>query len=258
MVTIRLNDPDPAVLDGRNIRASAFEPAQRQLAAQLQALFDPRPIPRRALTVNAGYSPLPTVLADHGFAVDGADSCAAAIEEARTRTPSIEQQPIAGPEHLPYSDSSFDLVWCMDTVEHTDHPEILIAELARVASTGGRIVLDTLNNTFLSRLVYLRLFQQVPGTKIMPAHRYRADRLRAPDQLSVLCRAAGLDVERIVGYEPASAGTLITSLLARRRGRITDRELAARAWFRLAEPDHAPPVTYYLVCRKHGERLGAE
>ncbi len=257
MVTIRPNDPDPAVLDGRNIRASAFEPAQRQLAAQLQGLFDPRPTTRRTLTVNAGYSPLPTVLTDHGFAVEGADLCAAAIEEAQTRYPSIEQQLIDRPEHLPYSDNSFDLVWCIDTVEHADHPEALISELARVTSTGGRIVLDTLNNTFLSRLVYLRLFQQVPGTKIMPAHRYRADRFRTPDQLSGLCRAAGLDVERIVGYEPASAGTLITSLLARRRGRITDRELAANAGFRLPGSGHPPPVTYYVVSRKHGERSGA-
>lgn len=258
MVTIRLNDPDPAVLDGRNIRASAFEPAQRQLAAQLQQQFDLRPTARRTLTVNAGYGPLPTVLADHGFAVEGADICAAAIEEAQTRYPSIDQQLIDGPEHLPYSDNSFDLVWCIDTVEHTDHPRTLIAELARVTSAGGRVVLDTLNNTFLSRLVYLRLFQQVPGTKVMPAHRYRADRLRTPDQLSGLCRAAGLDVERIVGYEPASAGALIASLLARRRGRITDRELAARGGFRLSEPGHAPPVTYYLVCRQRADLSGAE
>lgn len=250
MVTIRLNDPDPGVLDGRNIRASAFEPAQRQLAEQLQRAFDPQLTTRRALTVNAGYSALPSVLADQGFAVQGADVSAAAIAEAGRRQPSIPYELIDDPTSLPHADGSVDLVWAIDTVEHSDHPQSLIPELARVASPGGRIVLDTLSNTFLSRLVYLRLFQQVPGTKVMPPHRYRADRLRNPDRLAELCRGAGLDVERTIGYEPASAAALITSLLARRRGRITDQDLATRAGFKLSAPGHAPPVTYYLVCRK--------
>lgn len=249
MKTIRLDDPDPAVLDGRQIRASAFEPAQRQLAGQLAQQWDPQLSVRRALTVNAGYSPLPSVLTGAGFTVESVDVSAAAITEASRRHPSVPQRIIDDPARLPYPDGRFDLVWCIDSIEHTDHPEAVIAELARVTARPGRLVLDTLNNTFLSRLVYLHLFQQVPGTKVMPAQRYRADRLRTPEQLAELCAGAGLEVERTVGYEPASAGALISSLLARRRGRIADGELADRAGFRLSTPGHTPPVTYYLVCR---------
>ena len=250
MVTIRLNDPNPRVLDGRNIRASAFEPAQRQLACRLAQSLDPQLATRRALTVNAGYSPLPAVLTDHGFTVSGIDVSAAAIDEALRRRPAITQDLIDDPGRLPHLDDSVELVWCIDTLELTDDPETLIAELARVTARGGRIVLDTLNNTFLSRLVYLRLFQQVPGTRVMPAHRYRTDRFRSPDQLSAMCRSAGMEVEDIIGYEPFSAPALLTSLLARRRGHITDQDLAARAGFKLSEPGHVPPVTFYLICRK--------
>lgn len=250
VVTIKLNDPNPEVLDGRNIRASAFEPAQRQLARRLAQAFDPQVATRRALTVNAGYSPLPAVLTDHGFAVSGIDVSTAAIDEALLRRPAITQELIADPRRLPRPDGSVELVWCIDTLELTDDPETVIAELARVTAQGGRIVVDTLNSTFLSRLVYLRLFQQVPGARVMPAHRYRADRFRSPEQLSALCRSASIEVEDVIGYEPSSAPALLTSLLARRRGRITDQDLAARAGFKLSEPGHVPPVTFYLICRK--------
>ncbi|MGE5180406.1 MAG: class I SAM-dependent methyltransferase, partial [Acidobacteriota bacterium] len=41
---------------------------------------------------------------------------------------------------LPYGDASFDAVVIVDTLEHVDDPEFLVAEVARVLRPGGRFV----------------------------------------------------------------------------------------------------------------------
>lgn len=42
---------------------------------------------------------------------------------------------------LPFDDGVFDLVLCIQTLEHLKRPELALAELARVASTSGSLVL---------------------------------------------------------------------------------------------------------------------
>lgn len=50
---------------------------------------------------------------------------------------------LAGITDLPYDDSSFDLVCALDIVEHVEDDEAAIAELARVAAPGARVLLST-------------------------------------------------------------------------------------------------------------------
>jgi len=37
-------------------------------------------------------------------------------------------------EHLPFSDNSFDMVYCWEVLHHVEHPNIVLKEIARVAS----------------------------------------------------------------------------------------------------------------------------
>lgn len=43
---------------------------------------------------------------------------------------------------LPFPDSSFDNVICIEVLEHTSEPEVLMSEMARVLRTGGQILLS--------------------------------------------------------------------------------------------------------------------
>ena len=45
---------------------------------------------------------------------------------------------------LPFADASFDLVLCNSVLHHVKHPLRLFAEIARVASPGGAILLRDL------------------------------------------------------------------------------------------------------------------
>lgn len=255
MPEIRLDDPDPAVLDGRHVRASAFETAQQELIATLPAPRAAAGTARhQAMTIGAGYARLPWLLAGAGYQVTAIDPSVEATDAARVQVAVDVDQDDALVEHrwrdrvcLPDADNSFDLVWCIDTLEIETDPRDTLAEIARVTRPGGTVVLDTVNNTFVSRAIYLGLFQRLPLTLIMPPDRYHRGRLMDPADLTVACQSTGIVVERIIGYEPRSAVSLLRAVLARRRGSARDDELGARAGFRLSAPGHTPPVTYYAV-----------
>lgn len=239
---IRLNDPDPAVLDGRHIRASAFETAQQQLIGTLPAARVQGTTARpQAMTIGAGYARLPALLARGGYQVTAMDSSAGATEAAQARVGDAAEDDGARVEYrwreharLPESDATYDLVWCIDTLEIEPDPRQTLTEIARVTRPGGTIVLDTLNDTLVSRAIYLGLFQRLPFTRIMPPDRYRRGRLLTPAQLSTACEAAGITIAKIIGYEPRSPMALLRALLARRRGNVQDDELGALAQFRLS------------------------
>lgn len=259
MPTIRLNDPDPAVLDGRHIRASAFETAQRELLDTLRAARGSSGAAQlQALVIGAGYSLLPRLVAAAGYQVTALDCSVEATDAARELAADALHKDDAPVDYrlrdhvqLIESDDSYDLVWCIDTLEIEADPRDTLIEIARVARPGSTIVLDTLSNTFASRAIYLGLFQRFPFTRVMPPRRYLRERLLTPTDLTATCEQTGITIQKIIGYEPGSPIGLLKALLARRRGSIQDSELGDLAQFRLSTPEHAPPVTFYAIATPH-------
>jgi ubiquinone/menaquinone biosynthesis C-methylase UbiE len=67
---------------------------------------------------------------------------------------------LVGEKRLPFKDAEFDLVVVADMMEHVEHEEAFVSELARVLKAGGRLVVNTphARDTTLRRL-RLRLGQ---------------------------------------------------------------------------------------------------
>jgi SAM-dependent methyltransferase len=83
-----------------------------------------------------------------GAQVTGVDLSASAIDLARAN---FEQQGLAGRfevadgEHLPFADSSFDIVYAHGVVQYTADPQRLVDECRRVLKPGGQAIFQVYN-----------------------------------------------------------------------------------------------------------------
>jgi len=85
----------------------------------------------KVLDLGAGdltYRPLLTEVAERYFSLD--------IEVTHS-----ELNYIANGEQLPFADGSVDSIFCAEVMEHTPHPLKMTAEMSRVLTKGGHLIL---------------------------------------------------------------------------------------------------------------------
>jgi SAM-dependent methyltransferase len=61
-------------------------------------------------------------------------------------------------DSFPFSDATFDVVWCTEVIEHVKDPSFTLAEIRRILKPGGSLFMTTPNSHF-----WLFLFFQVFG-----------------------------------------------------------------------------------------------
>ncbi|HEX4249415.1 MAG TPA: methyltransferase domain-containing protein [Pseudonocardia sp.] len=244
---IELDSPATDAIDGRQIRAVAFQRARLEYLERTLASVDLGPAGQRALVVGGGRGLLPRGLARLGFdvvTVDPSERATGLATELAAREGLTIEHRTAPAERLDVPAAGFDLAYYADTFEITRDLDRVLEQASRALRPGGTLVYDTVNRTPVSRLIYLGAFQRFPGTRIMPPGRYAAGRLRRPDELVETLRRHGLRNEDICGFRPRNVARLVTAILARRRGRITDDDIPAVVDIVLAPAD--PPVVTYL------------
>ena len=209
----------------------AFNPARfgymrRVLLEELRL----NPAGCRALDVGCGGGLLAEEFARLGFAVTGVDPSASSISAARAHAAraslSIDYRQASG-EALPFADSSFDVVYCCDVLEHVADLPRVIAESARVLRAGGVYLYDTINRTPRSKLVVIKLFQEWAWTSFMPPDLHDWRMFIRPSELARLLEQQGLRPGRVRGLKPrANPLTILRALRARKVGRLSYREAA--------------------------------
>lgn len=122
----------------------------------------------------------------------GADLDPMALSTARGRAAATSARLCrADAQQLPFADSSFALVCCLETIEHVRDGTSLLAEIARVLRPGGRLVLSTPN------ALVTRPRHGVPRNP-WHVHEY------TPAELEASCRQYFGEVE-LFGQRPSSA-----------------------------------------------------
>jgi 2-polyprenyl-6-hydroxyphenyl methylase / 3-demethylubiquinone-9 3-methyltransferase len=249
---IELDSRLPDTVDGRQIRAVAFQDVRLEYVTATLKNLGLTAAGSRALVVGSGRGLLAGGLARLGFtvvAVDPSATATAMAGEAHERENLAVVHKTAPAEDLSLAGEGFDVVYLADTLEITNDPDRVIEQAARALKPGGVLIYDTVNRTLLSRLIYLGAFQAVPFTRIMPPGRYAAARLRPPAELASLLDRHGLRNQGICGFKPKDPRSLIRATLARRRGQITDEEIPPIVGFVLT-PHGSPVVTYLGYARK--------
>jgi 2-polyprenyl-6-hydroxyphenyl methylase / 3-demethylubiquinone-9 3-methyltransferase len=149
------------------LNPARFGYMRRVLIEELQLA----PVGLRVLDIGCGGGLLAEEFAQLGCAVVGVDPSEESLAVARMHAAgqglAIGYHCATG-EALPFADESFDIAYCCDVLEHvTDLPQV-IAETARVLRPGGTYFYDTIDRTFQSRLIVIKLLQEWRWTALMP------------------------------------------------------------------------------------------
>ncbi len=94
----------------------------------------------RVLDVGSGDGALAARLAAHGTRVTGLDPSPTALERARSAHPELDWVAPAPDGRLPFSDASFDVVTCVNVLQHMADTQSLMSEARRVLVAGGVLV----------------------------------------------------------------------------------------------------------------------
>jgi len=103
----------------------------------------------------------------------GVDFSASMLRLARGRGPGL-QLVLADAAHLPFRDSSFQVVTCQDVVGHLTDPGMMASEIVRCCAPQGRIIVTANARTLASRIVSLYIVART-GLRVRS---YRPDELQ--------------------------------------------------------------------------------
>ncbi|MEE9278195.1 MAG: bifunctional 2-polyprenyl-6-hydroxyphenol methylase/3-demethylubiquinol 3-O-methyltransferase UbiG, partial [Dehalococcoidia bacterium] len=140
---------------------------------------------RRVLDLGCGGGLMTEAYARAGALTVGLDlsrpSLLAARRHARARAHRSPDYVHAPAETLPFADASFDAVCTADSLEHVAHLPAVLDECVRVLRPGGRFVFDTINRTWLSRVMFIWAAQRL--LRFAPPHTHAFDRFIPPAEL---------------------------------------------------------------------------
>lgn len=167
---------------------------------------------KTALDVGCGAGLLAEPLKRLGAAVTAIDAApeniAVARDHAHTSGLVIDYR-AGGVEAV--AGETFDLVTCLEVIEHVADPASFVAGLAGALAEGGLLILSTPNRTPLSRVAMITLAE---GTGRIPKGTHDWDKFLTPEELTELLDKAGLTVRdtRGLSFSPTAGFTLSDSL----------------------------------------------
>jgi 2-polyprenyl-6-hydroxyphenyl methylase/3-demethylubiquinone-9 3-methyltransferase len=186
----------------------------------------------RALDIGCGGGFLAEEFARLGCDVVGVDPSTVSIETARAHAASSSLKidyRVGSGEQLPVEDSTFDLVYCCDVLEHVSDLDRVVSETARVMKPGALYLFDTVNRTLTSKFLAIKVMQEWPLTRIFDAPIHDWQMFIKPAELAGALARHGLHVGEMVGLGPrATIPTLLVGFIKARQGRITYGELSRR------------------------------
>jgi 2-polyprenyl-6-hydroxyphenyl methylase/3-demethylubiquinone-9 3-methyltransferase len=156
---------------------------------------------QRVLDVGCGGGLLAESLAREGALVTGIDLAPAMIEVARLHAASsglAVDYRLAGAEQLlSEAPAGFDVLTCMEMLEHVPEPAAMVRTLSGLVRPGGALFVSTLNRNLKSFLMAIVGAEYL--LRLIPRGTHEYERLIRPAELAHWARAAGLSLEGMAG-----------------------------------------------------------
>jgi len=183
---------------------------------------------KRVVDVGCGGGILSDSMARAGAQVLGIDLSTKPLRVAELHameagTEGVEYREIAVEALAAEQPGGFDVVTCMEMLEHVPDPASVVRALGALVKPGGWVFLSTLNRNAKSFLLAIVGAEYVLNMLPKGTHEYA--RFLKPSELAQFCRDAGLELQasRGLGYNPLtqryslSADTDVNYLIACRR-----------------------------------------
>ncbi|HEV2977693.1 MAG TPA: bifunctional 2-polyprenyl-6-hydroxyphenol methylase/3-demethylubiquinol 3-O-methyltransferase UbiG [Casimicrobiaceae bacterium] len=161
---------------------------------------------KTALDVGCGGGILAEAMAAAGATVTGIDLSDKALAVAQLHQlesgVAVDYRLIAAEALAAERPGSFDVVTCMEMLEHVPQPASTVAACATLAKPGGLVVFATIN-----RNLKAYLFAVIGGEyvlRLLPRGTHDYARFIKPSELATFARRAGLEADEVTGmtYNP--------------------------------------------------------
>jgi 2-polyprenyl-6-hydroxyphenyl methylase/3-demethylubiquinone-9 3-methyltransferase len=206
-----LHDMNPARLD--------YVDARAQLAG------------KRVLDVGCGGGLLSEAMARRGAEVVGIDLSTSALDVARSHAQqsgvAVEYREAAAESVAATDARRFDVVTCLELLEHVPDPAALVGACARLVRPGGHVFFSTINRNPKAWLLAVVAAEYVLGMLPRGTHDYA--RFLRPSEVDAWARANGLELATLSGmhYDPLArrwsiGGNVDVNYLAHYRAGTSD------------------------------------
>ncbi len=161
---------------------------------------------KRVLDVGCGGGLLSEAMAAAGAEVTGIDLATEALQVAKLHLLEsglkADYRAISAERLAASEPDSFDVVTCMELLEHVPDPASLVAACARLVKPGGKVFFSTINRNTKSYLLAIVAAERV--LRMLPAGTHHYRQFIRPSELDGFARDAGLDIRDLRGivYNP--------------------------------------------------------
>lgn len=161
---------------------------------------------KKVLDVGCGGGLLSEAMAHRGAEVTGIDMGEAPLKVAKLHSlesgVQVSYRRITAEDLAKEMPASFDLVTCMEMLEHVPDPESIVHACAQLVKPGGQVFFSTLNRNPKSYLFAILGAEHI--LKLVPGGTHDFNKFIRPAELGRWARTAGLHIGEITGlvYNP--------------------------------------------------------
>jgi 2-polyprenyl-6-hydroxyphenyl methylase/3-demethylubiquinone-9 3-methyltransferase len=183
---------------------------------------------KQVLDVGCGGGILSDAMARVGAKVTGIDLATKSLKVAQlhaleTQTPNVSYREVSAEALAAEQPACFDVVTCMEMLEHVPDPASVVQACATLVKPGGWVFFSTLNRNPQSFLFAIVGAEYV--LNLLPKGTHEYAKFIRPSELAAFCRDAGLQTQASRGlqYNPLTqrywldANTRVNYMLATQR-----------------------------------------
>lgn len=170
---------------------------------------------RSVLDVGCGGGLLSEAMAVAGATVTGLDLASELLEVARLHAlesgVSVDYRLETAEAHAQSHAGRYDVVTCMEMLEHVPDPGSVIAALARLVRPGGHVFVSTINRNPRAWLQAVVAAEYV--LRLLPRGTHAYDKFIRPSELAAWAREGGLELVDVAGleYDPFARSARLSS-----------------------------------------------